>query len=154
MHSLFWYLEIEFFAGWMSTIITNTLDLIFKQNIYSSNYVWFTISARVFCGKTLPWVLLPCWYKKPCSCFHKRVLMWLDPDGVPVNLKDVGWGWGQGFVQASQVLPHQTGNIVFFLWTRLCWWGCTDMLKQERVFPKLLPLSWKHLNAMVIIIWY
>ncbi len=38
--------------------------------------------------------------------------------GVPVHPKGVGWGWGQGSVQASQVLPHQTGKTIS-LWTWL-----------------------------------
>ena len=39
-------------------------------------------------------------------------------------------------MQASQVLPHQTGSSMS-LWT-------TVMLEQEGAIPKLFPQSWEH----------
>lgn len=38
--------------------------------------------------------------------------------GVPVQAEGVGWGGGQGSVQAALVLPHQTGEP--FLYVTLC----------------------------------
>lgn len=43
---------------------------------------------------------------------------WL-PVGIPVQTKGIGWGWGQGSVQVSQLLPHQTLKT-FSFWTLLC----------------------------------
>lgn len=38
----------------------------------------------------------------------------------PVHPRGAGWGWGQGSVHPSHVLPHQTGTKHFFLEPSLC----------------------------------
>lgn len=47
---------------------------------------------------------------------------------ILVHPKGVRWGWGQGTVQASQVLPHPKSSNIVFIWTfnsytvaHLCW---------------------------------
>ena len=38
---------------------------------------------------------------------------------VPIHPKGVQWGWAQGSVQASQVLPHRSQETIS-VWTSLC----------------------------------
>lgn len=84
-----------------------------------------------------------CWMLATGICSHsaKRALVrsndvgWCTV-GVPVHPKDVGWAYGQAYVQTSPVLPQQTGKIIS-LWS----WLCAVTLKQDRV--KLLLQSWK-----------
>lgn len=57
---------------------------------------------------------------------------------VSVSLlpRGVGWGWGQGSMQASMVFLHQTGKTTGRAQ------GCCH-IEQERAKHKLLPESWK-----------
>lgn len=56
-----------------------------------------------------------------------RALVWSDTNvgqkylarNLTIYPKVVQWGWGQGSVQASQVLPHQT-HLTIYLWTLIC----------------------------------
>ncbi len=57
-----------------------------------------------------------------------EIKVWLTV-GVPAHPKGVWWGWGQGSVETSSVLPHQTGKTISS-------WSCfvhrsAVMLKQE-----------------------
>lgn len=51
------------------------------------------------------------------TCFDK----WGLSVCVPVQSRSVGWGWGLTFVQANQVLPHQSWKTIS-LWTSLREW--------------------------------
>lgn len=56
--------------------------------------------------------------------------------GVPVHPKAVGWGRGQGLVQAGQVLPHRIiGKTIFENGAGVVH-GNTVMSKLERGLPQ------------------
>ena len=93
-----------------------------------------TLLGRHCCGDVLPFshkriseVGHWCWAFRPGS------------QSVFQFIPGVQWGWGQGSVQVSQVIPHRSRQAIS-VWTSLCARGIV-MLKQKRSFPKLLPHS-------------
>lgn len=106
--------------------------------------------AFIFCDKILICKAKNC-TRWPKVCGHLNIVhqwgpalmlgdrVWLTVS-VPVPPKGVGWVWGQGSVQTSHVLPHQTGKT-FSLWMCLWAWGQErDTLLSKPGGPSLLIL--------------
>ncbi len=69
---------------------------------------------------------------------------------LPIYPKGGWWGWGQGFVRATQVLPQQTYPAKS-LWTLLCALGHAGI---EKSLPHTVPQSWKHsIVQNVLVCW-